>query len=1668
MDYKNEYLKMKEKIKNLKKENDEFKNYFPDQYNKVKEAIEMEMHGLKKYKKTVKSNLKNNEILNDNKIENIDFIVENKQKNKNQIINNNTDKIEKKTAFQNTILSKKLRCNIKDPNIILTNMIYRDNISNDVLEMVREKKGLSLHIFFKCIYYEIEKHDTKNKLQRVNIAGKTQTRNFVFSDKRINILNDDVNDINEKILNNFKTVVNEQINLEKYISVKKYNESKDENKNFDNNAYDKNYEFGAIISIEWLIYEYNPIKGRSYIELPDEINHKKACINIKNKDNKCFLWSVIAHLYPTTNPNPNRVSNYIEYEKNLILNDIDLSNGFQIKDIAKFEKYNNLSINVFAYETNNNKKEFKFNYDNFFKLLLIKQDSILKNLTCKENINISVINKLIDSNLLKNEIDWNEKQQLENIKSNIKNNKLKVKYIMCKYNFGRVYPLKSESLCSIRRELRHTLNYYNNEVNYLDIDIVNCHPVILNEICKNNNLNLFYLNDYVENRENKIMEFINVFKINRDLIKQLFLIIMYNGSINNFLKKNNIFINDNNNELIYLKNFQNDIKTIGNILLNNNKNVISDIKTYQKNKKYENDLGLILSVYIQDRERQILEIIYNYCNKNGFIKNNDCVLCFDGIMLNEKNIFNKDELIKNLENEIYTYTKMKISLKNKEMNEYYNLENINYDVIEKKEIKEKTKKHVEDKTIFFYPLYVSDFKSSKNIDLLYVENEEGNTHYVYIKNLSALLNKGGEKKGFYCRRCLSHFTSEENLNKHGKNCIHFDYQTCLMPFENEKIKFKNYKHLNIDHFNIMCDFEAICKKTNEKKGDNTTIYQEHEPISYSMVVNCISDINKNKYYVGYGVDCMDQFFNHLLEAKRYIENEFKIKKEIKLTPENLIYIKNCKNCEICGIEFNNTVWKNKDHDHYTGEFRFVLCSTCNFKIQKTKNINIFFHNGKKYDNHFIFKNINKLFTSHKNYDITVIGQTLETYMSFTIKEKNDEFGYALKFMDSNNLLMNSLASLSTKLKEDKKKTLYSFLKNKYNMSNDLIKFVSDKGVFCYDYIDDINKLEEQQLPKHKKWYSRLKQSNISKEEYNNAIKIFKDLKFKNIKEYLLFYNEIDTLLLTDILNNFRDEIYKNFKIDAAYYMSCPSLSWDLMLKSSKNEISLLSNIDMYIDFEKGIRGGMSSVLGDREVIANNKYLSNYDKTKPSTYILYIDANALYTYVMNSEKLPYDNFKYEENIEIFTSDYIKNYDFEGDKSFYFVVDLEYPRELFDDHINYPLAPTKMNISNNLLSDYQKDLIKNFNGIESNDKVEKLVLSFLPKNEYFVDGKTLQFYLNHDLTLKKVHRVISYNQKFLLKDYTNFWTDVRTEAKKNEDKNLDSMAKLFTNSIFGKNMQNTRKYKDVKILTSDEKNKFLKYSSRNLIKNVCLFNEDAIAIEKKKSKVYLNQPIFIGQAILDRSKVHMYKTYYDILKPKYGKGVEILYSDTDSMFLKITTDDLYDDMKKMNIFDFSEMKNKKFYDEETKQNIQPENHYKLGAFKCESKGLPIKKAIFLRSKMYLYEVEENDKIKHEKKSKGMSKNVVSNYKYEDYHNSLYNNNIKTDYMSTIQSNNHVINALNLNKISLSPFDDKRYYLTDGVRSVPFGYYDVNNNINENKNNKTKNKKNNENYDILNILF
>ena len=371
-----------------------------------------------------------------------------------------------------------------------------------------------------------------------------------------------------------------------------------------------------------------------------------------------------------------------------------------------------------------------------------------------------------------------------------------------------------------------------------------------------------------------------------------------------------------------------------------------------------------------------------------------------------------------------------------------------------------------------------------------------------------------------------------------------------------------------------------------------------------------------------------------------------------------------------------------------------------------------------------------------------------------------------------------------------------------------------KGVYPYEYMDTWERFNEKLLPSKKDFQSNLNMEDISDIDYRHANNVFKVFKLENLVDYHDLYVQSDTLLLADVFHNFRDMCIKEYKLDS--------------LKKTNIELELLTDYDMLLMVEEGIRGGICHSI-HRYAKANNKYMKNYNNNnEESSYIQYLDGNNLYGWAM-FKKLPANGFKWLDNDKI-NEEFIKNYNENDRKGYIFEVDFKYSKKLHELPSDLPFVPERMKIN----------------------KCNKFVCNLYDKKKYVTHINALKQALNHGLKLKKVHRVIEFNQKEWLKPYIDMNTELRKAAKNDFDKDL---FKLMNTSVFGKTMENIRKHRDIKLVTTDKKRSKLvsdpNYHTINLI------SEDLSIIEMKKSKVKMSKPIYLGLSILEISKTLMYK-------------------------------------------------------------------------------------------------------------------------------------------------------------------------------------------------------------------
>ena len=573
-------------------------------------------------------------------------------------------------------------------------------------------------------------------------------------------------------------------------------------------------------------------------------------------------------------------------------------------------------------------------------------------------------------------------------------------------------------------------------------------------------------------------------------------------------------------------------------------------------------------------------------------------------------------------------------------------------------------------------------------------------HYLVVKSLSGLFTgvTSNHKEDFYCLNCFHSYRTKNKLDARKKVCENHEYCHIEMPNkDNNKIKYnqgeKSIKLPFIIYADLECLLEKIDTCYNNPEESSTTKINHHTPSGYSIFTHCSFDKSKNKLNYYRGEDCMKRFCKDLKEHAKKIINCEK-KDMIPLTKEEKEDYNNQKVCYICKKEFitsdsiepssleGNKHYKVRDHCHYTGKYRAAAHNICNLRYKIPKDIPIIFHNDSTYDYHFIIRELVKEFEG--NFECLV--ENTEKYITFSvpikkrIENKDIEIYYKTKFVESYRFMATSLSKLVDNLTEgihndkcikcksnlcymkvlDKKLIFRSFdCKKNYRKeinkelierfastykfcNNDINKFIMllRKGVYPYEYMDGWNKFNEKSIPSKESFYSSLTLENITEVDYIHAKNVSKTFKLNNLGDYHDLYDQSDTLLLADVFENFRKACIKTYELDPAHFISLPGLAWQACLKKTGVELELLTDYDMLLMIEEGIRGGICHTV-HRYAKTNNIYMKDYDSSKESSYIQYLDANNLYAAAM-SEKLPMNGFKWVNDIFEINEKFVKSY------------------------------------------------------------------------------------------------------------------------------------------------------------------------------------------------------------------------------------------------------------------------------------------------------------------------------------------------------------------------------------------------------------------------------------------
>ena len=544
------------------------------------------------------------------------------------------------------------------------------------------------------------------------------------------------------------------------------------------------------------------------------------------------------------------------------------------------------------------------------------------------------------------------------------------------------------------------------------------------------------------------------------------------------------------------------------------------------------------------------------------------------------------------------------------------------------------------------------------------------SHFCVVRSMSKMLASqvsGKKAAKYFCDYCLDNYGTQALLDIHQVDCSKNLPQSVVMPGEdNCHMRFKNIQNVVPAPFYIVADFESNLEEANEKRGKTTVVKQHHVPSAFCLHLHsrvesfqmdpvvraktCEEDTDMDKAFVEAVASVATEIGERFPEPVPMV---FGAEEQSRHDEQDTCYA-----CGNIFVEEMKKKWsKVRDHCHYTGRYRGALHSSCNLRLKKVRTIPVIFHNLKGYDSHLFVKrladipgaigcianNEQKYITFHKDITVGPVGgETMDKIR--------------LKFIDSASFLLSSLESLVANLKRHGGSTGFHALRRYY--SGTQLELLLRKGVYPYDYMNSTSRMTETQLPSKEQFYSELNGEHISDADYTHAQEVWVAFGCETMADYARLYCKSDVLQLADVWENFVQLGLEAFGLDPSYYVSLPGYSWDAMLKTTKVDIPLLTDKAMYEFFEKGVRGGVSTVTG-RYAKANNKYMAEYDPSKESSFISYVDANSLYPYAMKC-KLPLGDFRWLGDSE--RDEMLRDHDLI--RACTLEVDLEYLEELHD--------------------------------------------------------------------------------------------------------------------------------------------------------------------------------------------------------------------------------------------------------------------------------------------------------------------------------------------------------------------------------------------------------------------
>jgi hypothetical protein len=969
-------------------------------------------------------------------------------------------------------------------------------------------------------------------------------------------------------------------------------------------------------------------------------------------------------------------------------------------------------------------------------------------------------------------------------------------------------------------------------------------------------------------------------------------------------------------------------------------------------------------------------------------------------------------------------------------------------------------------------------------------------HYALMENPSLLLGKRGVGKGgrhyahslLICYNCFNSFYRQSTYDAHVRWCHAKSGQVVKMPHRGERVSFQANEKTFLSAYSVVYDFETrpvdvpspcscpassrrpmtreekeevnillaegLAKKKNLAKPcpHKTQVLSEQRAFAFCYaVVDRHGKVVEMDSYVG--DDAAAVFVRKLLDLEnRYLTRLRSGGQAMSAAEEKKAGRRPSQDspCYLCSRPLGSFKAV-RDHDHVSGEFLGWAHDLCNLRRRENMKLPVFAHNASGFDAHLIMRELSSV-----RADIDDLQAIPLNTQKFKVIYLN-----SMVLMDSMAFLPFSLDALTDTLRKSRHD--FPLLRQWSRLGTrgeeayaERLEAASRKGVFCYDYakVGVEAMARERGLPPKEAFFNVLTQAHISDEEYAFAGRVFELFECSSLLDYATLYMEVDVLLLAEAITNMRNILYKEFGLDMTQYLSMPMMARDLMLKSTGESLELISDYDMVLMLQRGLRGGVSYIgqrlaeLDARPTAATpapSPPTDEYETSRAGSggakkeSIAYVDANNLYGTSMQ-RALPYDGYQWMTQEELASFDPLRDVTEDDDATGYILeVDLHYPEHLHLAHNSFPLAPDQEEITQADLSPYAARVLAFLKGRAPDDplpsyKAKKLTATFRDRREYVVHGVNLKYYVEKGLKVTAVRRGIKFRQKKFLRAFIAMCTEKRRLATTKAESDL---WKLIVNSLYGKSIENTDKRMDCRFNFGDD------VVDRRVrcptFKGSVICDDDFSVTFHRKKEVRMVQFWAWGFSVLELSKVIMQKLYYEAIRPAFDDQVAVLMSDTDSFCLLLGHPRVNEGLARIaNVMDFSNYPPDHPLFDASRKN-------QLGYLKNEVPGnKPILRFAGVKPKSYGLSTLADacgdvcgggGREAFDSRAKGVKKVVKKSLTFDDYKSTVLGAKEVSVTQYGLQAVNYVNRVLRTNKVAFSSFYDQRWTLCP-VHTCPYG--------------------------------